>query len=412
MPLQTENWADLKAAYRLLDEEDVTFARLAEPHWRRTRERSPGTWLVLGDTTEVDFGRFRQAAGLGPLGKGTGRGFLLHSGLMVRPETEEVVGLAGQAIRYRRPKPKGERYSREALKRDRESVVWGQVIEQVGPPAEGVQFIHVFDRGADSFEVFCRLLAVRSDWVVRAGQLRRKTADGSSLAEQLAEFPLSGCYELSLRAAGKQPARTAQLEVRHGAVAICAPSGRSPWLKQCGVETIAMHVIEVREAGAPAGVEPLHWVLLTSLPVKNFNDAWRVIGYYEKRPIIEEFHKALKTGCRLQSRQHQTSDRLEAVAAMLSVVAVRLLQLRSVARSDPQRPVDQVVPQRWTSVLKTLRRGRSIATTGQFYRELAGLGGFLGRKHDGEPGWLTIWRGFEKLQLAVRAVREYQKKCG
>lgn len=410
-PAQTENWADLKAAYRLLDHHAVTWERLAEPHWRQTRRRSSGVWLILGDTTEFDFGRFRQTKGLGPTGRGTGRGYLLHSGLMVDPHSEEVIGLAGQVIRYRRPKPRGE-HSYQALQRDRESVVWGQVIDQIGAPPEGVQFVHVFDRGADNFEVFCRLLQARGDWVIRAARLNRKVVNGQTLRDRLSELPLAGTYKLSLRATKNHPPRTAQLEVRCGVVTLTAPRFRSPWLRATGIESIAMGVVEVREVGAPRGVTPLYWVLLTSLPIRTFDDAWRVIGYYEKRPIIEEFHKALKTGCRLESRQYQTSARLEAMTALSSIVAVRLLQLRSVARVDPERSAEEVAPRRWVSVLRSLRRGRAVDTVRQFYRELAGLGGFLGRKGDGEPGWMTLWRGFEKLQLAVRAIREYQRRCG
>lgn len=410
-PAQTEKWSDLKAAYRLFDGEEVTFENLAGPHWERTRRRSAGAWLVLGDTTEINFGRFCQAEGLGPVGKNDGRGFLLHSGLMVEPESEEVVGLAGQVIRHRQPKPAGEHYY-QALQRDRESLVWGQLIDEIGPPPAGAQFVHVYDRGADNFEVFCRLLLTRNDWVIRAARLNRKVAEGGSLGELLDRLPLAGSYALSVRATHKAAARVARLEVRYTVASLQAPHFRSPWLRECGIETIAMNVIAVREVHPPPGVQPLCWVLFTSLPVESFDDARRVIGYYEKRWGVEDFHKALKTGCRLESRQLQTSARLEALTALLSVVAVRLLQLRSIARRDPQRPAREVVPASWITTLNVLRRGRPMNTVQQFFRELAGLGGFLGRKSDGEPGWITLWRGFEKLQLALRAIRGYRQRCG
>ena len=134
-PGQTERWADLKAAYRLIDNDNVTFDAVADPHWQQTRQCERGTWLISCDTTEVDFGVTNEATGLGPLGKGFGRGFLLHSGLMIQPETEEVVGLAGQKIRYRKPAPKNESRTRR-LVRDRESHIWGQLIDQIGPPPE------------------------------------------------------------------------------------------------------------------------------------------------------------------------------------------------------------------------------------------------------------------------------------
>ena len=128
--------------------------------------------------------------------------------------------------------------------------------------------------------------------------------------------------------------------------------------------------------------------------------------------MIEEYHKSLKTGCRVEERQYQTSKRLETMAGMMAVVAVRLLQLRSVARSDPKRPAREVVPAAWLRTLQRLRpKLPPDPTVRDFYRQLATLGGFLARQGDGEPGWLTLWRGFDKL-ATVMQYAEPEKKCG
>ena len=211
-----------------------------------------------------------------------------------------------------------------------------------------------------------------------------------------------------------RPPRTAKVEVRFGCVVVPAPRDCGKFVRQCGIVTITMGVVEVREIRPPAGVKPLRWVLLTSLAVGSFDDAWQVIGYYEKRPLIEEFHKALKTGCRLESRQYRKSHRLEAVTGMLSVLAVRLLQLKSVARVDPQRPAEAVVPKRWLTMMRCLQRGRhrKLSTVREFYHAIAKLGGWLGRKHDGEPGWITLWRGFDKFILIMRGADANRSKCG
>jgi hypothetical protein len=412
-PGQTEQWSDLKAAYRLIDNEHVTFDAIAGPHWQTTRQQATGTYLISCDTTEIDFGWDNEATGLGPLGRGSGRGFLLHSGLMIHAETEEVIGLAGQKIRHRKPAPKKESCTRR-LARDRESLVWGELIDQIGPPAEGVCFIDLCDRGADNFEVFCKLLLNHHDWIVRAARLNRfVTYQGQEmpLADCLIKLPLAGTYKLSYRS-GEQGWRTAQIEVRFGTVMMPAPRQKSPWLRALGITTMGMNVVEVREVKAPKGVEALHWVLLTSLPVTTFDAAWTVIEYYEKRPIVEEFHKALKTGCRVEERQYETSERLETITALLSVTAVRLLQLRNASRATPERPASEVVPPHWVKMLSCLRGGREIKTVHEFYRQLAGLGGHMLRKGDGKPGWITLWRGFEKLHMALRSVRQYRKKCG
>lgn len=413
-PAQTESWADLKAAYRLIDEADVTFAALAGEHWKQTLDRPAGTYLILGDTTEIDFGLSRDIDGVSPVACNWGRGFLLHSGLMVDAQSEEVIGLAGQVIHHRKPAPKKENSARK-LKRPRESEIWGQVVEQIGPPRDCVRFINIFDRGADNYEVFLRVRNARSEFVIRAAHLNRKVWHAGreiSLEQHLTIFPVCGGYDLQVRANKKQPARTAKIEVRFGAVTLKAPRHQSPWLRAHGEATLSINVVEVRETDAPDGVQPLRWVLFTTLPVDSFAQAWQVIEYYEKRPIIEEFHKALKTGCRVEQRGYQTGKRLEAITGMLSVVAIRLLQLRSLARTQPDRPAEEVVPKPWITMLTCLRRKKKVATVRQFFRELAGLGGFLGRKSDGEPGWITIWRGLEKLQFAVRSVHDYRQKCG
>jgi hypothetical protein len=414
-PQQTHVWGDCKAAYRLLDAEGVTFETLAEPHWRRTRARVAGQYLLLGDTTELDFGWNCQAKGLGPTGNGGGRGFMLHSSLMIETETETIVGLAGQEIFHRKPAPKGEsRYERS--QRARESEVWGRVIGQVGRPAEAVRFTHVFDRGADNFEVYCRLLQNRCDWVVRVSHEKRKvltpTGEKMRLRDYLSTLPVAGKYQLDLRASAGRGARTATLEVRFAPVSVPVPIHRTPWVRKCGIRSIAQWVIEVREVGAPRGVVPLHWILYTSHAVTAFDDAWLVIGYYERRWLIEEYHKALKTGCRAEHRQYETSKRLEAVTGLLSVVAVRLLQLKAVARTEPERPAAGIVPSIWLEAMRRLRPQVTAACTiGTFYRQLAGLGGFLGRRSDGEPGWITLWRGFKQLALVVRVLDSYNK-CG
>jgi hypothetical protein len=414
LPEQTAEWADLKAAYRFFRCQHVTFEAIAGPHWEQTRRRPPGTYLVLSDTTELDFGIRRDLAGMAQTGNGGGWGFLLHSALVVAAEGEEVIGLAGQKIRYRKPKPKNENAT-QRLQRDRESQLWGQVIDQVGPPSEGVRWVHVMDRGADNFEVYCHCQQQHSEWVVRVTQRQRNVVAprGKQLPLQtyLTTLPLAGTYELRLRARGRtrehgpQPARTAKLEVRFGPLEMPVPRHRSPYVKRLSSAPIAMWVVHAVEVDAPEGVEPIEWILLTSLPVESFEDAWLVLGHYEKRWLIEEWHKALKTGCRVERRQLKTKERLERITGLLSVVSVRLLQLKSEARTTPNRPAAQTVPKRWIAMLQAARkktRRTTPMTIGVFYRELAKLGGFLGRKCDGDPGWITIWRGWQKLYLLVR----------
>jgi Transposase DNA-binding/Transposase DDE domain len=413
LPRATESWGDLKAAYRLLDRPEATFQAVATPHWHGTRAQADGgRFLIVDDTTEVDYGSKRQAEGLGPVGRGTGRGFLLHSALVVDPRDDWVVGLAGQVLFHRQPAPKGETAAQKR-RRDRESAVWGQLIEQVGPPPAAAQWVHVMDRGADDFEVFCRAQRRGADWIGRVKSRNRLVRDQAGrerpLSDVLAEADVAGGYTLELRARPGQPARRARVEVSFTPVTTPVPRRPAASLTALAPRPISQWVVQAREPNAPPSVkEPIDWVLLTSLPVHDLDAAMEVIGYYEKRWLIEEWHKALKTGCQVEGRQLHTSRRLEALTGVLAVVAVRLLQMKEVGRREPHRAARDLVPARYLGLVHRARRGRGRPedwTIRDFFRGLAGLGGFLGRKSDGEPGWITIWRGWDALHWMLRGAQ-------
>lgn len=418
-PQQTECWADCKAAYRLFDAEDVTFEAVIAPHCALSRAVEPGTYLVINDTTEINFGNKRKLTGVGRVGSSDGQGFFLHSAMVVSPAGDDILGLAAQDL-YRRPWKKVKRVSSAKRKKlPRESQVWGRVIDRVGPAPEGARFIHVDDRGADNFDVFCHLVQNAAGWVIRAAQLKRIVCDEEhreiSLDALLKEQPVAGTYELQVPANEKQPARTALVEVRHARLSMPRPrTGASRYVRDSGITGIDQWVVEVREVKPPRGAKRLRWVLLTSERVRSFDDAWQIIGWYEKRTLIEEFHKCLKTGCRVQSRRYHTGERLAPVIGLCGVLAVRLLQLKMIARKDPEKPAEDVVPKAWLKALpKLFQRPRPpIKTVREFFRGLASLGGFLGRKSDGEPGWITIWRGLETLLLCLRGAEALAKRCG
>ena len=416
-PQQTEDWADCKAAYRLFARPEVTFEAVTSPHCAQTREAAPKFALILNDTTEINYGGERQIEGVGRVGSTDSLGFYLHSALMIDGTSGEITGLAAQDL-YKRPLKKVQRVSSaERKKLARETDVWGRVIDRVGPPPAGKQYLHICDRGADNFDIYCHLLQQRADWVIRAAQLTRKVRDAEkqkiALDAVVRAQPCGGSYELQVQENKDQPARTATLEVRWTPVVLPRPRGGvSSYVRECGVKQIAMWVVDGREVRPPRGVDPLRWVLLTSVPVANFEAAWQTIEWYEKRPLIEEYHKCLKTGCSVEQRQYQFADRLEPVIGLLSVLAVRLLSLKTIARAEPERRASGLVPSDWLKALALqLRRPRKTTSVRDFFRAVASLGGFLGRKSDGEPGWQTIWRGMHQLLIAVRTMNAAER-CG
>ena len=416
-PRQTEDWADCKAAYRMFEQERVTFEAITAGHYKRTAQIGAGTYLVISDTTEIDYGYKSQREGLGRLGAKTHRGFFLHSALVVGADDGQVVGLGAQEL-FTRSIRKVKRVHRVAgRKRPSESDVWGRVMDQVQPSNTDVKLIHVCDRGADNFDVFAHLLEKGDSWIIRAAQLTRKVRHGDAVAklsEVMDAVSSLGTYQVYIAANRKQKARWAQVEVRATQVVLLRPrEGSTAFVMDRNIKEIQTNVVEVREMNPPKGCKPVRWILYTAEDASTFEQAIHVIEQYEKRPIVEELHKCMKTGLRVEQRQYQSNARLEPVIGVICVQAVRLLQLRDVSRTAPDTPAKSLVPPEWLEVIgEILKRPRPIHTVREFMRSLAGLGGFLGRKSDGEPGWQTIWLGLETLLIALRGYRAGLKKCG
>ena len=417
LPTQSDTWSDLKAAYNWCAREEVTFDAVATPHWQQTRATPPGRYLLISDTTDIDHFSHKATTGLSQLGSGTGRGMQLHSCLVVDAEEKVVVGTAGALLNYRPKASKTE--SRTArLKRRRESEIWGDVVSQAGAPPKDSQWIHVFDRGGDNFEAMCHIVKNGGDFIIRAAKLQRNVIDEQEnkrpFREVLNDARVVGHYELSLRARPGQSARVAQIEVSTLRIKFPQPHFKSKFVKTCGIDSIPLNVVIVQEINAPEGVTPIRWILMASLPVDTFDEVWEVIEFYECRWLIEEYHKVLKTGCSIERHALREAGRLEPLIALISVIGVRLLQLKTITRHNPDQPARHRVPNSWLDALKALRPRlkKTDLTVYDFFRELAKLGGFLGRKHDGEPGWQTIWRGYQKLQTILLGMKIANNKCG
>lgn len=410
LPKQNNDWSDLKAAYRLFDREEVSYDAIASPHWENTKCTKAGTYLLISDTTDIDHFTHQATEGLGMLGSGIGRGLQQHSCIMFDCDRQQITGQAGGMLYKRKRVPKKET-RKQRLERFRESSLWGEVVDQVGVAPKGSRWIHVFDRGGDDFESMCHVLLNRCDFVIRAAKLHRTVTDQhgnqTSLKEAIAEAEVVGSYELQLRSRKGVKARTAKIEVSTTNICFQAPRICSSWVKQCGITTIAASVVIVCEVDAPKGVKPVRWVLLTTLPVESFDDAWTVIEHYEHRWLIEEYHKVLKTGCSLERHALRTASRLEPLIGLIGIIGIRLLQLKLIGRNQPKAQARTHVPAGWLRALKLARKKVRLTDMSvyEFFRELAKMGGFLGRKCDGEPGWQTIWLGFQRLQSLLDGMR-------
>jgi hypothetical protein len=400
LPQQTGSWHELKAAYRLLHEPDVTHTALSEPHWQATRRQAAQTHTVLfvQDTSDLDFTAHRQTTGLGWIGNTGGHGFLLHSCLAVRPTAvPEILGLAAQQVWTRHEVRKGTETRAARSKRRKESEVWAEVIETIGPaPASDQHWVSVSDRASDSFALARRARAQNWHCLWRVSQNRVvRTGSGreTKLLDWARRLPAQTETVLELRGRADQPQRTVHLQVAWSAVTLCPPCN-GPERQQ---EPIAGWCVRCRETGKRKNA--LEWILFTTVPVTDAASALERIEWYRLRWVVEEYHKALKTGCAMEQRQLRSALGLRALLGFLAVVAVRLLQLRTTARTAPDTPASQVVEPEFVETVVRFRGGSvNSMTAEQFWRAVAGLGGFLGRKGDGDPGWQTLWRGWQRLQ--------------
>ena len=405
LPQAFPHWAELKAAYRFFGQSGVSFERILAAHVERTQLacRQSGEYLIIEDTTLLDYSHHPVTQELGYIGDGAGRGFELHSALAVRVEGWDlnqhpegmVVGLFGQRCNTPRPAPEGET-RRQRLRRPRKSQRWAEAFKLSGRPPAGSQWIYVADRESDFYEPIHICQQHGIDFVVRGFQDRRLADHAGHLREALSKAMVLGESTVQLRARGGQPARTAIVELRSVQVDLDGPWRPGGW--QPALRGIT--AVEVREVHPPQGVtEPLHWILLSSLPCSSLAQAQRIVGRYTARWWIEEYHKALKSGAGVEDSQLERAYRLESLIAVLAVVAVRLLSTKLLARSRPEsfEAATSFGPQ----MLELLEKKFGVPKGGWNNRNVlvttARLGGFIGRKSDGLPGWQTIWRGWHRL---------------
>jgi hypothetical protein len=420
LPEQFDDPHQTKAVYRMLHRAAANPEALTEPHRQQTLEEARRRSLILlvQDTTEVSYGPAGRRRGLGPVGHGDQtEGFLLHTTMAIDPLAEEVIGIAHLQMWVREPVRPTESQTKRRAREDRESLKWSHAIEDIGPSGEDVTFIHVMDREGDVWETLCAARQQGVEVLVRAcgSAAHRKAFRGHvsnpgkrSEAEDLVELvratPAAVACSLERAGGSGRAARTLKLQVSFADVTILPPR-----LLPRETDPLALSVVRVWEEPSAAqrhDEEPVEWILLTTMPVRDAKEALRTVAWYRQRWTIEEYHKCLKTGCRLEQRQLQEGTRLIALAAMLSIMALRLLKLRDLSRLRPEAPATEVASELHVTLM-CRKRGISRAemTCYRFKREVARLGGFFGRKSDGEPGWQTLWKGWRKLNAMVEGAQ-------
>lgn len=445
LPQKLNNPKDLKAFYRLMDCEAVTHESILSAHRKVTFEAidaCASEVLILHDATELDFTKhFCVAEKMGQIGNGNHRGYIVQNSLAVVSQTGQVLGLANQVLHHRADVSADETLAQKRIRESRESLLWLKGTQLPGDR----KLIDVCDQGADTFEFFEHEVNSGRRFVIRCAYDRGivighddpANSHSSHLRTYARTLPIAGTWQLRVgsRAPDKSPAKKGKKKkgkkppkekkarmarIANMAVSFAAVQIKPPRKKHGnhGSQPLKIWVIRVWEIDPPAGQDRLEWFLISNEPVESFAAAYRVIGWYEKRWIVEEFHKGKKTGCSIESPQFTTEDRLQPAIALLSIVTLTLLAMRDASRrSDAKtRLATEIISEAYVQILSAWRHQklRLDWTIHDFYFALARLGGHQNRKSDHPPGWQTIWRGWKDLQAMVTGVEALKEteKCG
>jgi hypothetical protein len=397
--------AKTKAAYRFFDHERATLQNLLAPHIDSTIKRVAKEKIVLAiqDTTSLNYSTHPATENLGPIGSSpTGIvGLMLHGTLAVNTEGTPL-GLLAAHCWARDPEEYGKTAKRRKLPiKAKESNKWLTSFKAATVAAQAcpdTTIVSVGDREADIYELFA--LADKTPnaplLLVRAQHDRKLEEEQGKLSEFLGSCQEAGIQEFIVPRRGSRPARTAQLSIRFGRVALTPPKQKP------GELPISIWVILAEEQEPPEGMEALRWVLLTTAPTESFEAACEHLSWYAQRWTIEVFHRTLKSGCKIENRQLGSANRLEACLAIDLVVAWRIHHLTKLGRETPDVPCSVYFEEaQWKALVAFATKNPTPTdeppTLQDAIRMVAVLGGFLDRKSDGEPGTQTIWLGLQRL---------------
>jgi len=391
IPGACEGWAETIGAYRFLGNEEVEWTDMMRPHWERTtaRMRQSPVVLCIADTTELDFNG-QEMEGAGPLSYEVQRGMYLHPTYAVTPDREPL-GVIDAWMWAREPlDANGERGG------IKESVRWTESYERVAEQAAtlpATRLVYVADREGDIVALMERAheLSHPADWLIRC-QHNRSLGAGAKLWDRVDASQVLGEIAFILPGRAGQKAREVKQELRAQRV------------KLPGNKGLAITCLVAQEVGAPAGVTPVVWRLLTNREAQDLNAVIELIDWYRARWEIEMFFNVLKNGCKVEALQLSHIDRVERALVLYMIVAWRIARLMRLGRTCPDLDAslffdaDEI---RGAYLLAKKARPKKPTTLNQMVRLIASLGGFLGRKSDGEPGAKTIWIGMQRTMDAA-----------
>jgi hypothetical protein len=404
--------AKVKAAYRFFGNRQVDLASVLRPHVEATvgRVREQRIVLAVQDTTTLNYTAHPATDGLGPINtKVDGATGLLVHDTMAFTVRGTPLGLLDLQCWARDPAAaKTEQQRKDLPVEEKESAKWLRSYRAVAEAQRlcpGTMLVSVGDREADFYELFAEAAATPDGpkLLVRAERTRQRQAEEADLWKTMERQGVAGYQEVFIPRKGARAARTARLAIRHAPVTLRPPKDKD-------LPPVRLWAVYAREEAPPPGVKsPIEWMLLTTVETTTFDEACERIAWYTRRWGIEIYHRTLKSGCRIEDRRLGDADSLEACLAIDLVVAWRIYQLTQQGRETPDVPCSDYLREEEWKVLAAWATKRCPGTQPPTLREavrwMAKLGGFLGRRRDGEPGTTTVWRGLRRLGDIVTGVR-------
>lgn len=402
IPQACGDWAGAKGAYRFWDSPRVTPEAIRQASQQSTVERMEAeeTILAVQDTTDLDFTHHPAKQGVGPVDHPAHRGLKVHTVFGV--STQGVpLGVIHQQVWARDPEEVGKSQQRRKKEiKDKESQRWltsQAATEEVIP--KGRRIITIADREADIYDLFALPRRQGAELLIRATHNRRVNHEAKYVWEAMRQVPSHGQFLFEMPRRGERPPRWVRLTIRFTTLQIQPPRHHR---KRSKLKAISLQVILAEEQNPPAGQTPVCWLLVTTVEVNTLGDAIRCIRWYRYRWLIERYHFVLKSGCQVEELQLETGERIHRALATYSIVAWRLLYVTYQARVNGEVPCDAVLEvHEWQALYCTIHKTSTPPPTPptlqQAVRWIAQLGGFLGRRGDGNPGVKTLWRGLRRL---------------
>lgn len=395
LPGRFSEQKEIKGCYRFLNNKTVNHQMLQSQHYSNVLAEAAsetGRVLFIQDGSELIYNNLKWT-NLGPTADSCGNGIMFHSCLAVKFQGDQplIIGLTGQKAWIREEKKEG---AAPKDQKERESQVWQEMIDQIGPVPKTCKWTTVGDRGADIFS-FLESLPQGWDCVIRSKHDRKISINGErqNLKKYMRGLSPKGTTTHFLRAR-KGSSREVTLKLSWTEAEVLPPSihKEKPPIRGWYVRVWCEEDTNIE------------WILFTRSPISSFEEAIEIMTIYRHRWLIEEYHKCLKTGCQIEKVQLRTADRLLALFGVLGVIATQLLQLKTISRINPDDPADKHVDELSLVVLQHIYKLKTPWTVREYWRRVAMLVGFMGRKSDGGPGWQKIWKGWIKLRDLCKGV--------